>query len=127
MRMRRALYILPAMSLCVAACIGAEVPEPASRSIVADAIVEVRNETLQPVTVYVETGRVTGLLGRVPRESSRSFSIPSAVAKSDPDLRLHAEGGRGRNTSHSSLFRLSSGAKIVWILGEHRGRIYSSP
>jgi hypothetical protein len=88
---------------------------PAPRYIVADVIISVANETPRDKRIFLEAGPMEHILGDVPANSSRSFSLPSSAGDSTSELQLEA---RARATSNirSSAFMLSSGKRVVWTL-----------
>ena len=85
------------------------------RYIVADIIISVANQTPRDKRIFLEAGPVEHMLGDVPANSSRSFSVPSGAGDSTNQLQLEA---RARATSklRSSAFVLSSGKRVVWTL-----------
>ena len=87
----------------------------APRYIVADIIISVANQTPRDERIFLEAGPVEHMLGDVPANSLRSFSVPSGAGDSTSQLQLEA---RARATSklRSSAFMLSSGKRVVWTL-----------
>ena len=51
--------------------------KPAERLVVADVILTVDNQSRRPARVSLEWDRVETALGEVPRNATRSFSLPS--------------------------------------------------
>jgi hypothetical protein len=90
-------------------------PPPAPRYIVADVIISIANETPREKRIFLEAGAVEHILGDVPANSSRSFSVPSSAGDTTSQLQLEA---RARATSNirSAAFMLSSGKRVVWTL-----------
>jgi len=87
----------------------------APRYIVADVIISVANETPRDKRIFLEAGPMEHILGDVPANSSRSFSVPSSAGDSTSELQLEA---RARATSNirSAAFMPSSGKRVVWTL-----------
>jgi hypothetical protein len=105
----------------LAACTADGQHEPrASRPIVADVILTIDNRTARGVVIYIEAGNTRDSLGVVPRRSSRSFPLPSAVGDSTSALRLEARAGRAAADLRSDVFHVSSGHQVVWTIDRNR-------
>jgi hypothetical protein len=87
-----------------------------ARPVVADAVILVKNQTAGALLIYVETDRLADVLGEVSRKSQRSFSIPSAIARSADELYLEARDSENRSVHVSSRFKLSPGIRVVWTI-----------
>ena len=87
----------------------------APRYIVADVIISVANETPRDKRIFLEAGPTEHMLGDVPANSSRSFSLPSSAGDSTSELQLEAR-ARAASNIRSSAFMLSSGKRVVWTL-----------
>jgi hypothetical protein len=75
-----------------------------------------KNQTAGALLIYVETDRLADVLGEVSRKSQRSFSIPSAIARSADELYLEARDSENRSVHVSSRFKLSPGIRVVWTI-----------
>lgn len=109
------MFALLAGSLIACSSDARREPTPTPRYIVADVIISVANETPRVKRIFLEAGPVEHILGDVPANSSRSFSVPGSAADSTNELRLEA---RARATSNirSATFVMSSGKRVVWTL-----------
>jgi hypothetical protein len=117
---RRIRLLMVVASLTSACATHDDHKPPASRSIVADVIVTVDNQTSRAVMIYLESGVIRDSLGVVPRRSLRSFSMPSTVGDSMSALRLEARERRTVPGLRSDAFHLSSGHQVVWTLDRTR-------
>ena len=88
---------------------------PAPHYIVADVIISVANETPRDKRIFLEAGPVEHILGDVPANSSRSFSVPGSAGDSTSELQLEAR-ARAASNIRSAAFMLSSGKRVVWTL-----------
>jgi hypothetical protein len=112
------ITLLMMMASLISACATEDYRKPPpSRSVVADVILTVDNQTSRRVLVYLESGVTRDSLGVVPRRSSRSFSMPSTAGDSTSVLQLEARERRGIAGVRSNVFRVSSGHHVVWTLG----------
>lgn len=108
---------LTSVAILVTACAADPQPLPrVSRSIIADVIVTIDNQTRQGMVIYVEAGTTRDSLGIVPRGSSRTFPLPSAVGDSTSLLRLEAHDSHARSSLRSDVFRLASAHQVVWTI-----------
>ena len=112
------LRLLMVLASLISACATEDYRKPPpSRSVVADVILTVDNQTSRRVMIYLESGVIRDSLGVVPRRSSRSFSMPSTMGDSTSLLRLEARERRTVAGVRSDVFRVSSGHHVVWTLG----------
>ena len=101
----------------ISACSGNEQSmRPVSRSIIADVIVSVDNQTMSPLSIHVGSGQVTESLGVVSGRSVKSFAMPSGLGPAESSMRLEARGRRGMSSVRSASFKMSSGHRLVWTL-----------
>ena len=126
-RLARARFNRPAAIACTLlfACSNDRPRETHTpRSIVADVIVAVSNETAHDKHIVLEVGTVEHALGDVPSHSSRSFSLPSSAGDSTSELVLEARQGRDTTGLRSGIFHISSGQRVVWTLnGREHGAL----
>ena len=80
-----------------------------------DVILTVDNRTPKPLRVYLESGARSDSLGSVPRQSIRSFSVPSGVGDST-ELHLRALAPGSPTGIRSQAFHLVRGDQVVWTL-----------
>jgi hypothetical protein len=86
----------------------------ASRSVVADVIVSVSNQSSGRMLVYLKAGSTEHSLGMVPERSSRSFSLPSGLDASMGALLFEAREPHASTGVRSSVFGVSAGQQVLW-------------
>ena len=100
-------------------------PQPVEgtpRSVVADVIVSVRNQTPRRMLIYLEAGATEHSLGVLAARSSRSFSLPSGLGEAMSALQFEAR-ERGATTGfRSGVFSLSPGQQALWTFDEGGSR-----
>jgi hypothetical protein len=113
--------------ILMAACVRDE-PQAsrASRSIVADVVISVANQTTHEEAIFLEARDQRHALGVVPARSSRSFSVPSTAGDSATELRLEARANRTAPVIRSTAFVLSSGRRVVWTLEAAGGGVVAN-
>ena len=113
---RRALRVVVAASVLPACASNEPHESPGPRYIVADVIVSVDNRTSRPMFIYVEAGAMQHVLGEIPKEASRSFSLPSGAGDSTSALQLEAREHRTTPGVRSDTFHVTSGQRVSWTL-----------
>ena len=93
---------------------------PVSRSIIADVIVSVDNQTMNPLSIHVGAGQVTESLGVVSGRSVKSFAMPGRLGTAASPIRLEARGRRGMSNVRSASFKMSAGHRLIWTLDRTR-------
>jgi hypothetical protein len=113
-RVVRQLAVAGAVS---GACTTTDPRDPhVSRSVVADVIVSVDNQTSRQMTIYLDAGATHDSLGVVLAKTTRSFSLPSGASDSTNALQLEARERRRGSGVRSGSFRLTPGHQVVWTL-----------
>ena len=97
-----------------------------SRSIVADVVISVANQTPDEKHIFLEARAQQHALGVVPARSSRSFSVPSTAGDSATELRLEARADRNAPGIRSTVFVLASGRRVVWTLEAAGGGVLAN-
>lgn len=96
--------------------------ESSPRSVVADVIVSVSNQTRRRMQIYLEAGVSEHVLGVLDARSSRSFSLPSGLGEAMSALQFEAR-ERGAVTGfRSGVFSLSPGQQALWTFDEGGSR-----
>lgn len=112
----RSVIYLAFIGLIVACSGNEQSAPPVSRSIIADVIVSVDNQTRNPLSIHVGAGSVTESLGVVSGRSVKSFAMPSGLGTPASLIQLEARGRKGRSNVRSASFTLSSGHRLIWTL-----------